>query len=218
MCGWPMKREEKSTAEKPQKPELVTVKRLVSMGWTAGAIKQFLGDPDARRPNPVYMSAACVHLYNLERAKQAESSVDYKAYQARNAKRRAGVPQAVATKKAQLLEYVLALEVNVPVQENVTANAIRSYNRRNLKNYHGGENASDQSSASFLERIAVNYICDELTCYERELRRLRGNVGIKEAVDVLRDRIFEAIAKAYPALESECARQKLQRAALSRIR
>lgn len=56
-------------------------------------------------------------------------------------------------------------------------------------------------------RWAVNYVRHELTRYDAGLDALVGKVGCGDARERWIERIFEAIAEAYPDLEVECDRQ-----------
>ena len=52
-------------------------------------IREYLGEPDATRPNPRYSSAAPMKLYLAERAETAEASPEWAERQRRGARRRA---------------------------------------------------------------------------------------------------------------------------------
>ena len=39
-------------------PKMLTLTDLKARGWTDALVKQFLGEPDATRPNPHYRKAA----------------------------------------------------------------------------------------------------------------------------------------------------------------
>jgi hypothetical protein len=72
---------------------------------------------------------------------------------------------------------------------------------------HEWEWASANDDPAFLERITVNFIRHKLTRYDHELERLAGKVGVRRAVRVIRRRVYEAIAQAYPQYAAECRRQ-----------
>jgi len=74
------------------------------------------------------------------------------------------------------------------------------------------DQATPDSDPAFLERIAVNYLRHELSDYEPELAKLFGQVGRADASSVVRKRVYNAIADAYPDLASECSRQLRDRA------
>jgi hypothetical protein len=70
-------------------------------------IREYLGEPDATRPNPRYRSAAPMKLYLTERAEAAEASPEWAERKACGARRRAaGV--AAADRCPMTLEAVAA--------------------------------------------------------------------------------------------------------------
>src|SRR2546422_10912983 len=79
-----------------------------------------------------------------------------------------------------------------------------SYNEQ----HEASENyASHKSDAAFLTRIAVNFIRHELTEYDYALADVAGKIGITKAVDGIRQKVYSAIARAYPGFATECERQ-----------
>jgi len=77
--------------------------------------------------------------------------------------------------------------------------------------YDIGEPASERSDPAFLKRITVNYIRHHLTTYDRHLESVAGKVGVREAVAVIRDRVYGAVADTYPQYRAECNRQLARR-------
>jgi hypothetical protein len=67
----------------------LTIAGLRERGWTDAMIREYLGKPDATRPNPRYRSAAPMKLYLAERAKAAEASPEWVERKTREARRRA---------------------------------------------------------------------------------------------------------------------------------
>lgn len=59
-----------------------------------------------------------------------------------------------------------------------------------------------------LHRWEVNYIRHELTRYEKLLDQIRGLVGTRDIYTVIKGKILDKIATAYPWLMDECGRQK----------
>ncbi|GFG76150.1 hypothetical protein [Mycobacterium botniense] len=54
-------------SETAEKIERVTLCTLKQRGWTDGAVKRFLGEPDALVTNPNYRSGPRMRLYDLPR-------------------------------------------------------------------------------------------------------------------------------------------------------
>ena len=89
--------------------------------------------------------------------------------------------------------------------------AIESYNNFHsillIERGHDYDPASKESDPAFLERITVNYIRHHLTEYDDHLEEVAGKVGISQAIDAIRDRVYDEIAKQYPEYAQECKRQ-----------
>jgi hypothetical protein len=67
----------------------ISVPELKTRGWTATAIRQFLGEHDEQRPNPQYPGAAPMRLYLTERVLEAEATKDFRAWREASDRRRA---------------------------------------------------------------------------------------------------------------------------------
>lgn len=87
--------------------------------------------------------------------------------------------------------------------------AIDDYNsrRRRQRKRRSAAKLNRRSRA----RITVNYIRHRLTGYDRALAEAAGKVGVREAVVLMRRRIFTEIIRVYGAypggLAEECRRQ-----------
>jgi hypothetical protein len=68
--------------------------------------------------------------------------------------------------------------------------------------------ASPGDDPEFLGGITVSYLRHEVTGYEAELAGLCGRIGRAEAAKLIRARVLDAIAEAYPWLAGECRHQK----------
>ena len=67
----------------------LTMADLRERGWTDAMIGEYLGEPDATRPNPRYWNAAPMKLYLPDRVKAAEANPEWAERKARGAGRRA---------------------------------------------------------------------------------------------------------------------------------
>jgi hypothetical protein len=147
---------------------------------------------------------------------ECESTAEFQAWRTGAEVRKDGAAQAVTTKTRKLLAYVEQVKIVVPIveEEMLLAAAIDSYNawtRNNSRDFVSDDASSDPE---FLERITVNYLRHELTCYEDQLSELYGRVGIEAALDALREKIYDAISEAHPHLTDECDRQLSRRKGL----
>ncbi len=79
----------------------LTMSGLRERGWTDAMIRDYLGDPDATRPNPRYWSAAPMKLYLADRAEAAEATPEWAARKALGDKRRAAGEAVFARKRAE---------------------------------------------------------------------------------------------------------------------
>ena len=197
-----------------------TVAELKERGWTDTLIRDYLGDPDATVKNPMYASAAPMRLYLRDRAVAVESQEDWTEIILRASKRREAAKRATETKSQSLLAYVNGLHISIRVMPlpEVTELACKDYNRRmqNIEEEHMSDGRFDftwtpatiTSDPSFLQRITVNYLRHSLSRYDRELERLFGKVGTREAYAQLNAKVYLAITQSYPTLRVECARQR----------
>lgn len=190
---------------------------LRACGWTEAMVHHFLGEPDHRVVNPYYRTAAQMRLYRVARVLAAEESQEFVARAAKAATRSAR-GKAIAEQKAQaLLEQVAVMPVSVRslAPEVLQRSAIANYNdrqrRRALERLEYVEPASATSDAAFLGRITVNYVRHRLMAYDRRLEAVAGRIGVARAIALIRQRVYAAIAEAYPHLAQECARQVARR-------
>jgi hypothetical protein len=189
----------------PSEPYLTTA-GLRERGWTDAMIRDYLGKPDATRPNPRYASAAPMKLYLAERAEAAEASPEWAARKARGATRRAA-GLAVADRnraKTEALARQLAADLmdSLVLPADPWQAAIEAYNKwhsdgctcpgwHELGICDKRANASD--APEFLRRITVNYARHRLTGYDRAYTRLAGRVGHQDAHAILRAEVNAAI-------------------------
>lgn len=178
--------------------------------WSRTTIERFLGRPDktyTRRYRRVEVS-----LYSMRRIEAAERSKAFHENAVKLRARKQAAAKAAQTKLDRLLAQVAKMEVTVEIKplEQVEALAIGAYNSFAGREYDG-EVASKNSNRAFLDRIMVNHIRHELTQHDRQLWIVSGKSGAVSARLEIARRIFEAIAKAYPALQDECQRQLRRR-------
>lgn len=193
--------------------EFITKTSLKDREWTDGLIKQFLPEPDKRKQNPCYRNAADMCLYKLSRVEIIESSEEFSAAKNRLKNRINASKKAAETKREKLLEEVESWEIVVEEKsmETIMNEAMEHYMDRcsesNLENPNFDIGNIDFSNKEFMHRIAVNYIRHELSMYDDRLENLFGKVGKDDAYLLLNEKIYEAIAEAYPDLGNECQRQ-----------
>jgi hypothetical protein len=208
------------SAASPPAPLLAT-SQLKQRGWTQSLIANFLGEPDALRPNPRYRSAAPMRLYALARVEAIETEPAFDAARAR-AGLRSQRAKATAARKAEELTAQarsMAITVDRLPPDQLRRRAIMAYNRwhepLSLERGYDHEPASESSDPSFLVRITVNFVRHSLTAYDHSLAAAAGKIGVHAAVAIIRERVYQAIAAAYPDLADECQRQLSDRQGLA---
>lgn len=183
-------------------------------GWTDTIVRKLLGAPNATRPNPHFRSAARVRLYLQTRVNAIEQSEEWAALAQKASARRAAAEKGTQTKRENLLKYVDTVSIHVTIvsMDEATRSACENFNdtkgtialKRGHYEFH---EATLESDPLFLQRITVNYLRHGLTRYDHELGRLFGKVGVRQAYSRLIQKVFAAIAAAYPELAEECRRQ-----------
>jgi hypothetical protein len=195
-----------SPAQRGGAEVLLTVAGLRERGWTDAMIREYLGEPDATRPNPRYSSAAPMKLYLAERAEAAEASPEWAERQRRGARRRAAGVAAADRKRAETealaCQLAVALLSSLVLPADPQQAAIEAYNKwhsagctcpgwRHLGFCDKRADASD--SLAFLRRITVNYARHELTGYDRAYNQLARRVGHQDAHEILQSEVNAAI-------------------------
>src|SRR5438105_13494700 len=160
--------------------------------WSKGVLAQLLGEPDLRK-KVRGRTNLCV-LYLESRVVAAENSEVFKSLQVSLASRKSSAAKAILTKTNKLLAAVEAMRVDVVLMP------LRDVQRLAI-----------DTDAAFLTRIAVNFIRHELTEYDHALADGAGKTGINKAVDGIRQKVYSAIAAAYPVFSLECQRQCVAR-------
>lgn len=190
-------------------------------GWTEGAILKFLGEPDKLGSNP-YSSKTPSHLYLLSRVKKAERTKKFKEWKAKSENRRNAARKAANTRKEKTLRKVRSRldEIQLHPQarglskKRLRKLAVASYEDLEMeRNWDEPRIVDKDAPATFIHRIEVNFLRHEATMYDEELEEYAGSTGVREAVDMVRERVYEVIAEEYPYLKKECERQLQERRA-----
>ena len=184
----------------------LTVAGLRERGWTDAMIREYLGEPDATRPNPRYWSAAPMKLYLTERAEAAEASPEWAERKTHGDRRRALGVAVADRKRAETESLARQLAANLTASLVLPADprqaAIEAYNEWHSDGctcpgwYELGfcdKRADAADSPEFLRRITVNYLRHYLTGYDRVCNRLGGRVGHQVAHEILRAEVNAAI-------------------------
>lgn len=191
-------------------------------GWTEGAITKFLGEPDKLGSNP-YSSKTPSHLYLLSRVKKAERTKRFKEWKAKSETRRNAARKAANTRKEKTLRKVRSRLGEIQLHPQARGLSKKRLRKLAVASYedHEMERSRDElprtvdkdAPASFIHRIEVNFLRHEATLYDEELEEYAGSTGVRDAVDMVRERVYEVIADEYPYLKKECERQLAERRA-----
>lgn len=202
--------------DRPKEREYISVAGLKSRGWTDSLIRRFLGKEDKSVENPHYSSAPMMRLYSFKRVLAVESEENFEEAKGISYSRSIRGREIARVRSRKLIEQARNMEVKIRIlsKKELFSRSIESYN-----DFHGAislerggwewEPAAYSSSREFLDRIRVNYVRHELTDYDEELENVAGKVGVREAVEVIQEKIFDKISEAYPYLSNECKKQKL---------
>ena len=188
-----------------------TQSELLEQGWTKGLIVKFFSEPDARRTNPRYRSAAPVKLYSIEKVNAVVQTEEYKLARAKVEKRKLATKKAADSKRENSLkECENALE-RIKI-ERIPLDRLRSLvlnNKQAWYDFNGIECYAHDADEDTVRRWMVNYIRHNMTNYDYCLSVWKGSVGIKETYLSFHSRILDKIARIYPELSEECEEQKL---------
>lgn len=196
---------------------LLTLAHLKKRGWTPALITRFLPEPDSIKQNPYYRRGAPMRLYQQARVEAIEATPEFREAQQRAARRSISA-KASAQRRAEALiaqARVTPITVRRVPLDQLQHAAIQAFNTRQVERSLEGRYdylpASKDSDSGFLRRIMVNFVRHELANYDHCLAELAGKAGVREAVRVIRARVYAAIAEAYPMLREECERQEAER-------
>lgn len=203
-----MKRKRRSSSE------YITLASLRARGWTPAIVRSFLPQADATKPNPFYRCAAPMRLYALERVQAIERHDSWRAASTAALRRSVAAKQAAQKKSEQLVALARSVRIYVDVLKPraLLDAAVHHYeHRQHLRAVEYDtfkfDSVSPDAPAAFLDRIQVNFIRHQKTRYEDLLNSQFKKVGALKARSIITQRTFIAIARAYPWLQHECARQ-----------
>lgn len=182
-------------------------------------VRQLLGEPDLLRTNPCFRSAPQTRLYLVERIAAAERSEEFRTAAAVALRRSVAAKAAAARRRREVLARIAAEPVDVPrlAPGQLAAVAVEHRNRRDQERIHEPLGhapdpvAVETAEPGALARWKVNYLRHGLTRYDELLDGLYGSTGRAAAEELLRRKVYAAIAEAYPDLARECERQLRER-------
>ncbi|MFD5770873.1 hypothetical protein ACFWIN_34270 [Streptomyces sp. NPDC127049] len=181
-------------------------------GWTDAMVRELLGLPDVQGRDPRRYAPAPVRLYLLARVEAVERTPEFAAASAAlmEAPRGAAVGVLAVNRRSAVLAAIRAAPIEVPRLPAAELER-RAVRHRHLMTARGPGAAPGRKGVpapgGSLVRWQVGYLRQALARYGTLLDGLYGDTGRHEAERLLRRRLYEAIAAAYPALAGECARR-----------
>ncbi|MFB7590873.1 hypothetical protein [Streptomyces sp. NPDC056169] len=183
----------------------VTLTGVRRRGWTDAMVRDLLGSPDVQGRDPRRWSLTPVRLYLLVRVETVERTAEFAAASLVSEARSAAAGVYAERRRAAVLSAIRAEPIEVPLLPGPELER-RAVRHRHLLGARGPGGAGDAPPEG-LVRWQVSYLRHALARYESLLDGLYGETGRGDAERLLRRRLYEAIAGAYPALARECRRR-----------
>ena len=198
-----------------EREKLFSTPELRERGWTPSMIKKLMPLHDNEQRNPKYRCAAPMKLYSKTKVYAYERGNRWKTMHEKSLKRiengKKSSRKALTTKIDNTLKKYENIEFEVPKdipKEKLERDALRSYN-----DLHSERSDSflwvkrSEVDDDFIARITVNYIRHQLTEYDSVIEIPRQHVGVNEARCLIKGKVLDSIAVAYPYLAGECVDQ-----------
>lgn len=193
---------------------------LKERGWTETAITKFLGNPDRKGKNRKGRKGK-VSLYFKERVHYAEQTPSFKEWKKKSEARSQASLKAAEKKRQETLDRVYARldsidlrdEYKYLTRQELRQQASKSFleiEKRREERSRGkyvAEQITSRRTNAFFDRIEANYLRHEGTIYDEELKEYFNATGVGQAIDMVREKIYNTIASYYPHLEEECEKQ-----------
>lgn len=183
-------------------PGLVAASDLLRRGWTDGMIRDLLGAADTTARNPHCAHGHPMRLYATSRVAFVERSPSFRERLGVAQRKRTAGLAAARRRRAALLEWVADLPI-VPPPIPMSRLA------RIATDYFDALPDTDLTCLPFVidhvvtsrrDAQLVVYLALHMTGHEEALAPFIGMPGYPDAVAVIRRRILDAIAHAYPSL------------------
>jgi hypothetical protein len=188
--------------------EYLTVAGLKDLGWTDGAIKRFLGEPDDLAPNPVYRTAAPMRRYLRDRAEDAMSSTDWRDWYEKSKARREKLSDSISAANEQkrqtlIAQSVASLETWFPSKRPAPGEIVSHWHEQ--KTYFLSDRGDDMGASTLkgpdpetiddqtLSRWMANLLRHCYSNYDEVLHSLSGAIGAELAYHSLRREIDQRV-------------------------
>ena len=174
-------------------------KTELTQRWSKRLIKMFFPKCSVEKSNPYYRCSSPMQLYELSKVEAIEKTDAFQKEHEKVLARKKVAKACTNKKRDEIIKYAKEIHISIPdmEKERLINRACSNYNWwHSLDKYHYCY-ATPTSDEEFLKRITINFIRHQCTCYENELYKMYGKVGVQEAHDILQERINEAIKQKY---------------------
>jgi hypothetical protein len=185
----------------------ITLSQLRKRGWTESLVTRFLPECQATMTNPHYKTGPRIKLYAVTRVEAIEACEEFQTAAERSKPRREASTRAAVTRKTRLRELIERIAIAVPRfdWQTLIDKACKQYH---VQAAGPAPLAAPEARSARLERIAVNYLRHVIMLNHRYVADRRGRIGVRLARTDFQRKVLDAIAETYPALKSECDRQR----------
>lgn len=174
--------------EKSESAPTFTQADLKGRGWSPSLIRDVLGEPDRTVADPHHRTGPEMKLWEQSRVIEAEASELFAK------KREEAAAQIERDELIAKAESLVVEVISIPMDELMARSPMDA----------GFGALSDKATK---DRWAVNFIRHELCTYDLTVTDLAEKIGARQAVTVVRGKVYQAIAAAYPKLAPECVDQ-----------
>ncbi|EQD51003.1 hypothetical protein B1A_05683, partial [mine drainage metagenome] len=186
----------------------VSASDLLRRGWTRCMLAHFLGAPDATAPNPHCASSHPMRLYVRSRVDAAETSESFGSRLTSGARRRETSTSVAERRRVDAIAWATSIPISVPpLPLNRVLELAIAYHHEIARSRMDPLSLADapDDDPRLAAVLAVRYMRFRMAYYDELLLDLYGRPGRREAYAVLRQRVVDAIAFAYPPLADACA-------------
>ena len=188
-------------------------------GWTDGAIKKWLGEPDKTVKNPNYRSGPPSSLYLLSRVVAVEESREFKDWLAKYSTRREALSVSAKTVAQSRRASLLAdIESRFTEQVKATLSGYSDYRflvrealshrcavateraiRKGDFEYIPALPDLETTDSETVQRWVANYVRHGLSTYEDEFIAAKGCPGAGEIRDLMHNIVHKCLGERFPA-------------------
>lgn len=209
-----------------EKEKTLYKQQILERGWSAAMIKEFLPEPTVK-DNPYSKWGTYVLLWSEDVVLEVEATEKFKMRKQAKDKRSKSAKIPVDRKIQELVDKINTYNINVKkVAEDqlipLTLKDKNSFERQKECQYSNYTaeyySISDNIPDEVMERFVVNFIRHELTEYDKLCNSLFAQVGKNVGLELIREKVYDAIGITYPHLAKECERQKQYKASTRAIK